>query len=119
MTERKVVKSVSSDGSGATVTIGGSLNIEEAVELHRALTEALAEAPLVVLDARHLEELDITILQTLCSACKSAAADGRALRFEGDPPACMKALNSGIGAHMGTPCRKNNDQPCIFFGGAR
>jgi len=119
MTEQKVAKSISSDGSGATVSIGGSLSIEDAVELHRALSEALAEAPMVILDARHLEELDLTILQTLCSACKSAAASGRALRFEGDPPACMKSLNNGLGAHMGSPCRKNNDQPCIFFGGAR
>lgn len=119
MSEMKIVKSVSSNGADATVTMGGSLGIEDAAELHRALSEALADAPLVVLDAQHLYVLDMTILQTLCSACKSAAAAGRTIRFEGGPPDCMKSLNREIGAHMGSPCPKNNDQPCIFFGGAR
>lgn len=118
MSEQRIVKSLTEDGTTATVTISGALNIEAAAELHRALSGAISEAPRVVLDARQLEGLDMTILQTLCSACKTAAATGCALLLAGETPACITSLNSGIGAHMGLPCRQNNNEPCFFFGGA-
>lgn len=118
MSEQRIVKSLSADGKTATVTISGVLNVEAAAELHRALGDALSEAPRVALDARRLEELDVTILQTLCSACKAAAATGHGLRFASELPACIKALNGVIGAHIGSPCRQNNDEACILFGGA-
>ena len=118
MSEQKIIKEVAADATTATVVLGGTLNIEAAAELRRVLGEALTEAPQVLLDTRQLEELDITILQTICSACKTAAASGRRLLAEGEFPDCMKALNNGIGAHMALPCRQNNDQPCIWFKGA-
>ena len=119
MSEQRIIKEVADDATTATVSLGGSLNIEAAAELRRVLGEALAEAPRILLDARQLEGLDITILQTICSACKTAAASGQLLLPEGEFPDCLKALNSGIGAHMALPCRQNNDQPCIWFGGTR
>ncbi|MBI2353426.1 MAG: STAS domain-containing protein [Deltaproteobacteria bacterium] len=119
MSEQRIVKSLADDGKTATVTLKGVLNIEAAAALHRELGGALSEAPLVVLDVRQLEELDMTILQTLCSACKTAAATGHGLRFASEVPASIKALSGGIGAHMGSPCRQNNDETCILFGGAR
>lgn len=118
MNEQRIARSLAADGTTATVTISGALNIEVVAELHRALGGAISEAPRVVLDARQLEGLDITILQALCSACKTAAAAGCSLLFAGEAPSCIKSLNSGIGAHMGSPCRQNNNEPCILFGGA-
>jgi len=118
MSEQKIIKHVAADATAATVILSGSLNIETAAELRRVLGEALTEAPRVLLDARQLEELDVTILQTICSACKTAAAAGRLFLPEGGLPECIKTLNNGIGAHMASPCRQNNEQPCIWFGGA-
>lgn len=118
MSEQRIIKNVAADGTTATVILGGSLTIEASAELRRLLGEALAEAPKVLLDARQLEGLDMTILQTICSACKTAAASGRLFQSEGELPDCVKALNNGIGAHMASPCRQNNDQSCIWFGGA-
>lgn len=117
MSEQKIVENLAGDGSSATIAISGTLNIEAAAELQRALAGALSAAPRVVLDMRQLEELDITILQILCSACKTAAANKRRLVIEGELAACVKTLNRGIGAHMAAFCRQNNDETCIFFGG--
>ena len=118
MSEQKIIKEVAVDATTATVILGGALNIEASSELRRVLGEALAEAPRVLLDTLQLEGLDITILQTICSACKTAAASGRRLLAEGALPDCMMALNGGIGARMALPCRQNNDQTCIWFKGA-
>jgi len=117
MNEQMISKTLASDGSTATLVLRGALNIETAAELQRTLHEAFAESPLVLLDTRQLEELDVSILQTICSACKSAAASKRRFVLEGELPTCMKALAEGIGAHMESPCRQNNNEPCVFFGG--
>lgn len=118
MSEQKIIKTVAADAATATVTLSGSLTIEAVAELRQVLDEALSEAPTVLLDARQLEELDISILQTICSACKTAAATKRRFLPEGELPVCMKTLNGGIGAHMASSCRQNNNEPCIWFGGA-
>jgi anti-anti-sigma regulatory factor len=117
MGEQKIVKTSASDGSCATVTISGTLVIETAAEFRQVLAEAFSEAPRVVLDMLQLEGLDMTILQTLCSSCKTAAANKCILEIAGAIPACVKDLNIAIGAHMGALCRLNNDQACIFFRG--
>jgi anti-anti-sigma regulatory factor len=119
MSEQKITKTLAADGSTATLVLSGALNIETAAEFQRTLNEAILESSLVLLDARRLEELDISILQVICSACKTAAASKRRFIPEGELPACMKALNSGIGVSMELPCRQNNNESCVFFGGAR
>ncbi len=118
MSQQKIMTTVASDGTGATVVLTGELNIETAAELQRTLRGAFSEFPLVSLDARQLEGLDVSILQTICSACKSAAASGRRFVLEGELPACMKALAGDIGAHRESPCRQNNSEPCLFLRGA-
>lgn len=119
MSDQKIVKSLVPDGTSSTVTISGALKIEAAAELRQALVEALAEAPRVVLDARQLDEMDMSILQTICSACKTAAARKQSFLFAGELPVCMATLNSGIGAYQASSCNHNNDEPCIWLGGVR
>lgn len=119
MSDPKIAKNIAPDGTSSTVTISGALKIEAAAELRQALVEAMAEAPQVVLDARLLEEMDMSILQTVCSACKTAAARKQGFLFTGELPVCMTALNSGIGAYQGSSCKQNNDGPCIWLGGIR
>jgi len=115
----QITKSLSADAATATVILGGVLNIESVAELRRVLEEALNEAPEVLLDARQLEDVDIPVLQTFCSACKTAAASGRHLRWAGAFPDCMKKKRTiGIGGtHMASPCRGDNHQHCIWSGG--
>lgn len=117
MDGQNITKTGVSEGTVVTVAISGTLTIEAAAELRRVLGEALAEAPEVVLDAGRLEGLDLPILQAICSACKTAAATGRRLLAAGPLPGCVKRLNDGIGAHMASPCRHNNDHYCMWFGG--
>ena len=119
MNEQNITKTLAADGSTATIVLSGALNIETAAELRLTLNDAFSESPLVVLDIRQLEAVDMSILQTICSACKTSAASKRRFMLEGELPACVKALNSGIGVHMESPCRQNNNEPCELFGGTR
>ena len=120
MSDGKIIKHMTTDGSCATIVASGGLNIENAGTFHQILAEAMSESQRVVLDARNVESVDITVLQTICAACKTAAENGVAFLFEDKLPDCMISLKGVIGAQMGSLCRQNNNACiCIWFGGGR
>ena len=120
MSEHKIINSVTTDGTGtiSTVTISGALTIEGAAELRLSFAQALTESQQVVLDASLLEEIDMSILQAVCSACKTAAAGNQSFTLSGELPPCMATLNSGIGAYRGLSCSQNNNEECRWLRGA-
>jgi anti-anti-sigma regulatory factor len=120
MSEQQIVTSVSVDGSSATVAISGTLTIDLSSEFHQALADAFKSAQRVALDARRLQKIDLTTLQIICSACKTASAQQRSFVLEGEPPDCVQTLCKEIGASQNAPCCcLDAKKPCIWFGGAR
>lgn len=117
MNDQNINKSISDDGSTATVCLSGSLGIEKSGELHRVLAESLNESQRVVLDMQHLEEIDMTSMQVLCSTCKTAAAQKLGFVCETKIPDCLLSLCKGIGAPQSLSCNQNAKEPCIWFGG--
>jgi len=118
MSAENIIRQVASDGV-STVTLRGALNIETSAELHHALLESLNESQRVVLDARQLEGIDITCLQVICSACKTATTEKRSFECEGKIPECLDALRGSIGAGQKGSCNQNPHEACIRFGGGK
>jgi hypothetical protein len=118
MSDNRIVKHPAAGGS-VTVSLNGALTIEDAAEFQKALIAALGEAPTVLLDARQLVGIDMTILQIICSACKSAAAGRLAFLPDGRLPDCVTSVVNSIGARTGSLCPHNNNEPCTWFGGAK
>lgn len=106
---------VSDDGELATVIVGETLTIETCTEFKQALSRALDAARQVVLDARQLRLVDISSVQLICSACRSASSKGKLLAFEYDVPSCIESLRTSIGAYGGCPC--NHTESCSMIGG--
>ena len=100
------------------ITSGKSLTIENAAEFSRILREALEAAKLVAIEFEPDVAIDITGVQVLCSACKSAAQGGKKITYRGPQPQAMTDIifNSGAGRHA--VCKHNNNSTCIWFGGA-
>ena len=112
-----IEKNANPDGS-ITILIGGTLSIETSGELHRALSDALDESQQVSVNLRALEGIDMTSMQIMCSACKSAAKMGRGYDYNSDfMPACLVSFISSIGGPQKLPCRHKENKPCIWFGG--
>lgn len=68
----------------ATLTITGSLNVESIEELKALLMKALAGAGRVRVRAESFTDMDMAILQLLCSTSQSASLMGKILDMEGE-----------------------------------
>lgn len=100
------------------VTSGGSLMIENAAEFSRILREALQVSNNVAIKFEPEVNIDITGVQILCSACKSAAVEGKILSCQGPLPQALADIITSSGAERNAVCKHNNDSTCIWFGGA-
>lgn len=106
----------------AVVTAGGRLTASQAGRLHRILLEAFERASRVELSLQDVQEVDVSFLQLLCAAQRTAAARGVAFLLSGlesaDP---VLQLIRQAGAERGAGCLEGCQWPGIRAagGGAR
>lgn len=79
------------DGVG-TLALGGALTIESAAELKAALLRALDEAPVVALRFEDDARPDVSCVQLLCAAHRSAMRRGTTFALRGPLPATLAAV---------------------------
>ena len=101
------------------ITSGDRLTIENAADFTKLVREALAEHSNVLVEFEAAVEFDITGLQILCSACKSAAAAGKSFTYRGSQPQGLADIIAASGAERHAACKHNNDSACIWFGGVK
>ncbi len=105
--------------NGETVINSGDrLTIENAADFMRLLREGLDASQNVSVEFEAGVEIDITGIQLLCSACKSAAAKGKTFSCNGPRPKALEDMIEVCGAGRHTACKQNMDSNCIWFGGA-
>jgi anti-anti-sigma regulatory factor len=100
------------------ITSGTSLTIETASEFSRIVREALEASQNVVVEFDPAVEFDITGIQILCSACKSAARSGKTFSCHGLLPKALAGLIAVSGSERHSVCKHNNNTTCSWFGGA-
>ena len=101
------------------INSGDRLTIESATDFMRLLREGLAASRNLSVEFEAEVEIDITGIQLLCSACKTAAASGKTFSFQGPRPRALEELIEACGAGRHAACKHNLDSACICFGGAK
>ena len=101
------------------ITSGDRLTIENAAEFSRIIREALDASHLVAIEFEPAVAIDITGIQILCSACKSAADGGKIFTYHGPQPQALTDIVASSGAERHAACKHNNDATCIWFGGGK
>ncbi|MDD2898929.1 MAG: STAS domain-containing protein [Desulfuromonadaceae bacterium] len=109
--------SVREDGQ-MVITSGDRLTIECAAEFSRCISEAFEASQVVAVEFDPAVEIDITGVQVLCSACKSAAQSGKKFSYHGPQPQALTDIIASSGAERNAACKHNNDSLCIWFGGS-
>ncbi|MBW4055199.1 MAG: STAS domain-containing protein [Proteobacteria bacterium] len=99
------------------ITSGDRLTIETAAEFSRIVREALEASKNVALEFEPAVEIDITGVQVLCSACKSAAQGGNVFSYRGPQPRALAEIITSSGAERNAVCKYNNNSTCVWFGG--
>ena len=94
------------------IATGPRLTIETVADFQQRIRQGLNEAMTVVLEFDPELELDITALQLFCSACKTAAAEGKRFTYRGQPPKALLDLIVAAGAERHDHC-VNNDSTCF------
>ena len=101
------------------ITSGDRLTIENAAVFLRIVREALETSNNVAIEFEPSVEIDITGVQILCSACKSAAVSGKTFSFHPPRPQALEDIVTSCGAERHAVCKHNNDSACIWFGGVK
>ena len=100
------------------ITSGSRLTIENAAEFSRITREALEASRNVSIEFEPDVDIDITGVQILCSACKSASESAATFSYHGLQPQALSDIIAMSGAERRAVCKHNNDTTCIWFGGA-
>ncbi len=109
--------SISENGE-IVIDTGECLSVELAADFANALKDALESSDKVRLNFQSGLTMDITAIQIICSACKSAARQNKYFYFNGQRPQALTDLIIACGAERRASCKYNSDSTCIWFGGA-
>jgi anti-anti-sigma regulatory factor len=116
MDELRLDHSISGDND-LNISIQGRLCIDTAQELLVLLKEHLNNASRVIIDPAGVTETDLSGVQLICSACRTALTQHKRFNFKNDLPDCMKKTVESIGLQRSVTCKHNADMACIWSGG--
>ena len=97
--------------------LSGELTIVYAEHLKSVLKETLDQQDHVVLDLKQVEEMDLSALQLLCSAHRTALANGKTIHFVCQPPCELGQTLSLSGFVRDIGCDYKAEENCLWSGG--
>ena len=101
------------------VVLDGSLTIQRIGELKEIVALALAESGHVILNLAKGTEADLSFLQLICAAHKSASRDRKLLLLDADRPECLRQAMDDAGLLPLKGCRELSGHGCLWKGEER
>ena len=101
------------------VVLDGALNIQRIGELKEAFAAAFTESDHVVLDLARGTEVDLSFLQLVCAAHKSASRTHKQLTLSGERPECLRQAIEEAGFLPLKGCRDVSGNGCLWKGEGR
>ncbi len=104
-------------GDAATLSLAGALTVECAAELKSALMDVLAKAASVRVEFGRVTEMNLSCLQLLCSAHRTAMSEGKAMTVRPDAEGAYRRMTwrAGFVRHEG--CEPAGADNCLWLGG--
>lgn len=99
--------------------LDGEVNVSHATDLKDALIQSLEKAETVEINLNDVTGIDLSCLQLLCSAHRTAAKEGKTLTIK-DPslPMYIEARKNA-GFMYSKPCSFVTTDDCLWVGGNR
>jgi anti-anti-sigma regulatory factor len=101
-------------GKQGIIKLDGNLTVNHAEELRMLLIKALVDAGHVRVDFGSVTDVDLSCLQLLCSAHRSASRMKRRLSLSGGWPEPFRQAVEDAGYMRLTGCRLDNDHSCLW-----
>ncbi len=102
------------EGEKVTLQWSGDLTIRRIAELKEQVQKALAAASHVSIEIAAEAECDMTVLQLLCAAHRTASRQDKSLVLCGEIPEQLKVIMNlaGFSRHIG--CAKDKSGCCVW-----
>ena len=104
-----------SSKKGSRLTMTGRLTIEHSREVSKALRKALKDTRKLELEIEKIEDIDLSCIQLLCSAFKTATASKKRISIKGTAPKCFQEAVLEAGFYRQEGCSFGNDDDCFWL----
>jgi anti-anti-sigma regulatory factor len=105
------------DKNQTLLSMEGDLTIARAVEFRDLLLDSLQKSDSIEIDLATAESVDLSFLQLLCSAHRTAVRDGKELAITGKPGSAFLRARQQAGFSGNKNCRDCPDIDCLWSGG--
>ena len=103
------------EGGTGTLILDGDMTVQRAGELKTALVEALDKAACLVIDLGNITDADLSCLQLLCSAHRTALKSNKSVSLAENAPQLFWDIVKKAGYSCKDPCC--DDKNCLWIGG--
>jgi ABC-type transporter Mla MlaB component len=110
-------KSAKQSGKQGNITLDGNLTVGQAEGLRILLIKALIDAEQVRVDFGTVTDVDLSCIQLLCSAHRSASRMKRSITLSGDWPEPFKKIVEEAGYSRLAGCHLDVDHSCLWVRG--
>jgi anti-anti-sigma factor len=101
-------------GESGILAVSEALTIEDAEELKKAVTDALAAATHLLIDLSRVTAIDLCCLQVLCSAHRTAVTEGKTFALLNSGDGFLETIReTGYLRHMG--CLTTRGHDCLWI----
>jgi anti-anti-sigma regulatory factor len=97
------------------VNIEGDLTVQHAAEFKTCLLDALGRAQSVRIDLQAIDDIDLTCLQLLCSAHKTALLVGKDLSLDRERPEPLERSLDLAGFSRSRGCTIDENDSCLWI----
>jgi anti-anti-sigma factor len=110
--------SKSGEPDNMVLKMAGDMTIHYAVEMKEALLSAFNESSKLICNIENVPEIDLAGLQLLCAAHKSSCTAGKTFEVAGLENENIRktVVAAGFARHIG--CMKDDNNRCLWVGGA-
>lgn len=98
-----------------SVHVEGDLTVQHAAEFRTCLLDALGRAQCVRVDLQAIDDIDLTCLQLLCSAHKTALFTGRDLSLDSERPGLLERSLDLAGFSRSRGCAMDLNGSCLWI----
>ncbi len=104
-------------GGASVLTLDGELTIEHAGELKKMLIEAMDSAESVDIKLEEVTGVDLSCLQLLCSAHRTALKSRKQLTLSSEESDAFQQMVRDVGYARHDGCALNPGPGCLWCGG--
>jgi ABC-type transporter Mla MlaB component len=101
------------------VALSGSLTVGNAAEILKIIRGAIAQADSLVVTVGEDAEVDVSFLQILCSAHRTAAAQGKCFRLNTERTRVFEDASRAAGYIRMKGCSRDRDGSCLWAKGEK